>query len=78
MKEMSDGTGVVFDLQEDHVDRFLELFQHLKATDSRIDFRIEKCSVLPEFIESYGRQSDWRKKDGIDYGGYKGKGMYSR
>jgi hypothetical protein len=38
MKARRDGQGVVFDIHQDHFDRFIEIYTHLRETDSKIDF----------------------------------------
>jgi len=38
MKAKADKSGIVFDIDENQADRFLEISQHLAETDSSIDF----------------------------------------
>ena len=40
-------TGIVFDIDEDQAERFLEIATHLRETDSKIDFEVAKCLELP-------------------------------
>jgi hypothetical protein len=47
MRVRKDGMGVVFDIYEDQVDRFIEIFTHLKETDSKVDFEVTRCTELP-------------------------------
>ena len=49
--------GVVFDVYDDQLDRFIEISDHLKETDSRIDFEAVKCTELPELQENEENQS---------------------
>lgn len=66
MRTIRDKGGVVFDIYEDQFERFLDVFTHLKDTDSRIDFSVQKCSELPELVEEdgYGGESNWRGAGG--------------
>jgi len=43
-------TGVVFDVSEEHIDRFDDIFKHL-AEEGRIDFEIKRAKTLPELTE---------------------------
>jgi hypothetical protein len=74
MRSRRDGTGVVFDIYEGSYERFIEIFIHLKESDSRIDFIAEKCYELPDLIDEGGSggQGDWRT-DGYGGGGYEKK-----
>ena len=40
IKGRHDLTGIVFDIEEDSAERFIEIAAHLKETDSRIDFDV--------------------------------------
>ena len=40
MRSMRDRGGVVFDIFEDSYERFMDVFLHLKDSDSRIDFTV--------------------------------------
>lgn len=42
--------GVVFDVPEDILDRFEDIFTHLKE-EKRIDFEIGRAKALPELKE---------------------------
>jgi hypothetical protein len=70
--------GVVFDVSEDHLERFMDVFTHLKETDSRIDFGVSKCAELPELLEESGFENpsngNWRtSSSGGDEGGFGGQ-----
>ena len=60
MRCRKDAMGVVFDVNEDIGDRFVEISNHLKETDSRTDFTAVKCKELPELMEESGEESKWR------------------
>lgn len=47
IKGLNDLSGIVFDIDEDQADRFIEIAQHLRETDSKIDFEVQKCLELP-------------------------------
>ena len=32
----------------------MDVFTHLKETDSRVDFNVQKCAELPELVEESG------------------------
>jgi hypothetical protein len=50
MRAYRDMTGAVFDVAEEHIQRFTDVFDHLKA-ENRIEFTIEKAKTLPELRE---------------------------
>lgn len=54
MRARADQTGIVFDIYEDQTDRFLEISQHLRETDSKTDFEIIKCTELPPLDDEGG------------------------
>lgn len=65
--------GIIFDIYEDQFDRFIEISNHLRETDSQIDFEIVKCLLLPELegedsLSVGGGGSAWRS-GGNSYGG---------
>lgn len=65
MKTKRDNSGVVFDIYEDHGERCLEIAAHLKETDSKIEFEVTRCTVLPELTEDGGSMADgWRGNSG--------------
>lgn len=70
---MKSSNGVVFDVYEDQFERFMDVFLHLRDTDSKIDFEVKKCTELPELTEEGGfgqeSQGNWRGAGGND-GGY--------
>ena len=61
--------GVVFDVPEDQIERFEDIFSHMMS-ERRVDFDIERAKVLPELKEddSAGRGG------GYGGGGYGGGG----
>jgi hypothetical protein len=77
MKPRRDGMGVVFDIYEDQVERFVEISEHLRETDSKTDFEAKRCLELPELVEEGIEDSKWRGGDGDNGGGYRGHGNYS-
>lgn len=60
MKNLIDGTGVVFDIKSEHLERFLDNFERLKETDNRIEFEVSRCKELPEMEEEGGYNQNWR------------------
>lgn len=80
MRSMKDRGGVVFDVYEDQFERFMDVFNHLKENDSRVDFVVQKCAELPDLTEEGGFDnadgSNWRGGGGGD-SGY-GGGGYSK
>jgi hypothetical protein len=81
MRTLKDGTGVVFDVYEDKCERFMDVFLHLKDSDSRVDFIVQKCSSLPDLFEEGGDEgygSNWRGGSGNDggFGGSSGGNNY--
>jgi hypothetical protein len=46
-----DGSGVVFDVWEDKVERFLYGPEYLRERDGKVDFDIMKCTALPDLVE---------------------------
>jgi hypothetical protein len=56
----NDSAGIVFDIDEDQAERFLEIASHLKETDSKIDFEVSKCLELPELEDSENNSAAWR------------------
>ena len=60
--------GIVFDIDEDQADRFLEIAQHLKETDSKIDFQVNKCLELPQMEDADGGPA-WRGGGGGSFSG---------
>ena len=75
MKGLRDGSGVVFDIRSDHLDRFMDNFDRIKETQN-IDFEITKCTDLPDLEDDpgYGGSGgNWRDQ-GRGGGGYGGRG----
>jgi len=50
MRSFHDADGAVFDVPEDILDRFEDIFGHLKDSN-RLDFEIGRCKSLPELKE---------------------------
>jgi hypothetical protein len=50
MRAYKDMTGVVFDVPEEFISRFDDIFHHLKE-ERRIDFEIGRAKSLPELKE---------------------------
>lgn len=50
MRAFKDMSGGVFDIPEDDIDRFEDVFKHLKE-EKRIDFEIGRAKSLPELKE---------------------------
>ena len=50
MRSFKDNTGAAFDIPEDEVDRFDDIFKHL-VESQRVDFEIGRCKSLPELKE---------------------------
>ena len=42
--------GVVFDVPEDQIDRFEDIFSHMRS-ERRIDYEIERAKALPVLRE---------------------------
>ena len=46
---MSDGMGVVFDIQNSYYERFLDNYDHIKNQEGlKLDFIVSRCQELPE------------------------------
>lgn len=74
MKDISDQTGVVFDLRADHADAFMDNFDHMKATQGRkVDFECVRCKKLPAINGGDGGGSSY-SRGGNGYGGGRGGG----
>jgi hypothetical protein len=69
MKNLRDGSGVVFDIRSDNVDAFLDNFDRLKETNDYIDFEIAKCKDLPDLEEEGGYAQNWRDQPRDNYKG---------
>ena len=66
MRMFKDQTGSVFDVPEDHIQRFEDVFNHLKE-QRRINFEVSRAKTLPEL-----REDDSFNRGGPAYGGYGG------
>ena len=77
MKAKVDGTGVVFDIWEDKVERFLDTFDEIKSQNPDEAIDMFKCTSLPEMEEEDDDQGGWRGPGGSSYGGG-GSGGYGR
>lgn len=42
MRALKENDGAVFDVPEDCIERFEDIFSHLKS-ENRIDYEIERC-----------------------------------
>jgi len=53
MKELNNGSGVVFDIRSDKYEAFIDNYERLMETEGRerINFNIVKCKELPDLIE---------------------------
>lgn len=67
-----DQQGAVFDVPEDQIQRFEDIFTHLKE-QRRINFEIGRCLSLPELKEDDG---GFRPNGPGGAGGYGGQGGY--
>lgn len=76
MKDISDQTGVVFDLRADHADAFMDNFDHMKATQGRkVDFDCCRCKKLPPINGAEaGGSSSYSRGGGGGYSGGRGGG----
>jgi len=64
MKNLRDGSGVVFDIRAESYEAFIDNFDRLKETNDFIDFEISKCKDLPDLEEegAYGLfGQNWRE-----------------
>ena len=50
MRAFKDMDGVVFDVPEDQIDRFEDIFSHMRS-ERRIDYEIERAKALPVLRE---------------------------
>lgn len=50
MRMFKDQKGVVFDVPDESITRFEDVFNHLK-NEKRIDFTVERAKELPELKE---------------------------
>ena len=79
MRSYADMTGVVFDVPDTKIERFEDVFSHLKE-ENRIDFEISRSKSLPELKEdgsaSYGSYGGGGAPSygGASEGGYGGRG----
>jgi len=51
MRAKKDGSGVVFDVWEDKIERFTYAVEYIRERDGHVDFDILKCKALPELVE---------------------------
>ena len=61
--------GAVFDVEEAHVQKFDDSFEHARESGQRMDFEIEKCKELPDLLDL-----DKRNGGGDMRGGFGGRG----
>lgn len=77
MKNLTDGSGVCFDLFSNQAEGFMDNFTHLKSTQSRrVDFEVTRCKTLPDLEGGgSGHQSSYnRGPQGGSGGDYNGNG----
>lgn len=65
MRVFKDQNGAVFDVPEENIDRFEDIFNHLK-NEQRVNFEIGRAKALPELKEDEV-QGDFGNRGG--YGG---------
>lgn len=68
MRMFKDQKGVAFDVPEDGIQRFEDIFSHLK-NENRIDYHVGRAKDLPDLKED----ADFAPAQG---GGYGGRGGY--
>jgi len=51
MYAIVDGSGVVFDIRSENFEAFMDNYERLRETESRVDFDICKCTDLPDLEE---------------------------
>jgi GUCT (NUC152) domain len=75
MKDKKDNSGVVFDIYEDKVERFLDHYEHQKASHpEHKDYEVSRCTALPELEDDEDMQSGaWRAGGGAGGGDYRSK-----
>ena len=66
MRMFKDQTGAVFDVPEDQIQKFEDVFIHLKD-QRRINFEVARAKALPEL-----KEDDSFNRGGPAYGGYGG------
>lgn len=69
MRMFKDQKGVVFDVPDDGIQKFEDIFNHLK-TENRIDYHVGRAKDLPDLRED----GDFAPAQGG--GGYGGRGGY--
>ena len=78
MKNLTDGSGVCFDLFSNQAEGFMDNFTHLKSTQSRrVDFEVARCKTLPDLEGGgSGHQSSYNRgpQGGSGGGDYNGNG----
>ena len=78
MKNLTDGSGVCFDLFSNQAEGFMDNFTHLKSTQSRrVDFEVTRCKTLPDLEGGgSGHQSSYNRgpQGGSGGGDYNGNG----
>jgi hypothetical protein len=78
MKAKRDNSGIVFDVYEDKVERFISVTEYLKERDGHCDFEVIKCLSLPELEDEPDSQNSngggaWRANGGGGGGDYNSK-----
>ena len=71
MRMYKDQTGVVFDVPDEHINRFEDIFLHM-GEQRKQDFTLTRAKSLPELKED----AEFTQGQGSGYGGYGGRGGY--
>jgi len=74
VKAKKDNSGIVFDVYEDKVERFISVSEYIKERDGHCDFEVIKCLSLPELEDEPDSQNSngggaWRANGGGGGGG---------
>lgn len=56
MRALANMQGAVFDVPEDKVSSFEDIFEHAKDSGRRLDFEISKCETLPDLLDNQQQQ----------------------
>lgn len=75
MRMFKDQMGAVFDVPEEHITRFEDVFNHLKE-QKRIHFEIGRAKTLPELKEDDAFNRGGAGNAQSYGGGYGGRGGY--
>ena len=73
---MSDGMGVVFDIQNSYYERFLDNYDHIKNQEGlKLDFIVSRCQELPE-MEDEESNGGFIQRNNYNHGGHGGSGSF--